>query len=440
MTVQAQVSEGITTSVVESGAVFSAEAQATATATATLMIGQAVTGTFTPEGGQVLSFDERIRVLAPAGAVTQTTVVTMVSAPVRELGLPGQRGVHFSLSPDMHFAVSVTMIVSLTSCPESIYPEFIHQTDAERDLWELLPSDYDLDTQVLTALRGSFSDYGVDGVGGLTDTPLSHLLTNLPDVSAFSGAATYAYPIELPAGRNGLMPKVSLSYNSGGLNGLLGTVQSGPVGVGWSLGGSMQIVRRIESYYRDSTDQVMWGYRNRFTLVMNGASYKLVGPPEKLPNNGGCRYYAEDAPRLLVVRYTDDGDNDQLCGYGTQGAPTATGQESKEYWIVTGAGGTSYRFGYNADSEQITAMKSYGPDECDQLTQDCESVHPYKNFRGGYAGEAINKVASRWSVDRVRDLHGNTMTYTYFETPRTIPGQLTFDREQQLLRIRYTGN
>ncbi|MCP3976542.1 MAG: DUF11 domain-containing protein, partial [bacterium] len=121
VTVQAQVSEGITTSVVESGAVFSAEAQATAAATATLMIGQAVTGTFTPEGGQVLSFDERIRVVAPAGAVTQTTVVTMVSAPVRELGLPGQRGVHFSLSPDMHFAVSVTMIVSLTSCPESIY-------------------------------------------------------------------------------------------------------------------------------------------------------------------------------------------------------------------------------------------------------------------------------------------------------------------------------
>jgi RHS repeat-associated protein len=48
-----------------------------------------------------------------------------------------------------------------------------------------------------------------------------------PDSIANSGAARLSYPIAVPPGRKNMAPKLSLEYNSGGRNGI--------VGVGWSL-------------------------------------------------------------------------------------------------------------------------------------------------------------------------------------------------------------
>ena len=57
----------------------------------------------------------------------------------------------------------------------------------------------------------------------------------VPDL--FSGAATYSYPIQTPAGRNGLQPNVVLSYNGRRIDMLkeMENEEGGPVALGWSL-------------------------------------------------------------------------------------------------------------------------------------------------------------------------------------------------------------
>nr|WP_244623600.1 RHS repeat-associated core domain-containing protein [Shewanella salipaludis] len=57
------------------------------------------------------------------------------------------------------------------------------------------------------------------------------------------GQASYQIPIDLPPGRNGVQPTVSLSYNSQGGNGI--------VGVGWALNAGSAISRCAATYAQD---------------------------------------------------------------------------------------------------------------------------------------------------------------------------------------------
>ena len=68
----------------------------------------------------------------------------------------------------------------------------------------------------------------VDATTGLGSTPGAFAVNS-------DGAATYSVPLNLPAGRMALQPALSLSYNSGAGNSL--------VGVGFSLAGLSAISR-----------------------------------------------------------------------------------------------------------------------------------------------------------------------------------------------------
>lgn len=59
-----------------------------------------------------------------------------------------------------------------------------------------------------------------------------------------NGAASYLVPIELPAGTNGVVPSINLSYNSQGNKGILG--------LGWSINGLSSISRSLKTLYLDS--------------------------------------------------------------------------------------------------------------------------------------------------------------------------------------------
>src|SRR3569833_579477 len=63
-------------------------------------------------------------------------------------------------------------------------------------------------------------------VNGFASIPLQQAIYT-PTTDLFSGSFQYSVPIETPSGRNGIEPKLSLNYDSGGV--------ASWVGAGWNL-------------------------------------------------------------------------------------------------------------------------------------------------------------------------------------------------------------
>ena len=81
------------------------------------------------------------------------------------------------------------------------------------------------------------------------------------DVSAYSGAFSYSYPIKVPEGRGDVYPKLTLGYTSTGGNGWIGR--------GWAIAlGSIQRSTKfgVPDYDDDDT----------FVLNFVGAAFTLV--------------------------------------------------------------------------------------------------------------------------------------------------------------------
>lgn len=428
VTLQGRVVEGAEMRVAENGATFTAQPVAQeprpavmAVTTATLLIGEAVTGTLTPAGGELTSPHGRVHLAAPAGAVTQTTAVRLSDHPLPEwdprevrwlalfdvqaLGEAGQA--LQDGSGHTRFLQSLTATLNLSGTVEWMDAYLLHCADATCQAQEHVTATYDPATEMLTATLQTFSGHGAAGRNPFPDDGSYFLFQGWPGADLYSGGVSYGIPIAAPAGPGGLGPNLSLNYSSRSVDGTLGVVQSPSVGVGWSIGGIAQITRKTEIYVKKAKpeDDTIWTFKNHFTLMIGGTSYRLYWGAA---TGTGCRYHTEEHSGLRVMRYNE------RCGYhSAYGAPPGSSNNTKteEYWVVTTPEGTQYRFGYRADSELIMKMKKYDPSEC--------SLHNcawhYRGRFGGYAGKWPNRVASRWSVDRVEDVHGNLMTYRYVE-------------------------
>ncbi|MBL1128411.1 MAG: hypothetical protein HND44_07905 [Chloroflexi bacterium] len=203
-----------------------------------------------------------------------------------------------------------------------------------------------------------------------------------PTVSAFSGAVTYNYPLELPPGRRGLQPAVSLSYSSRGLDGRIRDGESGPLGDGWSLGG-ISVVRvgvTMDSFY--GVPRTV--HPDKFRLVFNGTGHELFpAAGANTTTDATVRYAVKDAPGYYLER------NYSASTPNTDGI----------YWILITPDGTRYRLGYFADAEEWQHVGWSGNMSI--------AGHP-GHTPGGYAYSAI-----AWHVDTVTDAFGNQMTYHY---------------------------
>ncbi|NOZ33948.1 MAG: hypothetical protein GXO80_01440 [Chlorobi bacterium] len=101
------------------------------------------------------------------------------------------------------------------------------------------------------------TDYGDTQTPFSTDLPVGSLPGSV-NVSP-SGAATYAIPIALPPGTAGMMPGLSIVYNSQSGDGMLGR--------GWTIGGFSAITRVPTTYYHDGyIDGVDFDDNDRFAL------------------------------------------------------------------------------------------------------------------------------------------------------------------------------
>ena len=204
----------------------------------------------------------------------------------------------------------------------------------------------------------------------IKDTPA---VTEIEDLSAdqsfsvslFDGAFTYSYPIIVSPGANGLQPSLSISYNHQRDD------KSSIVGTGWFL--SENYIQRDINYTRTNKSD------DEFLLILNGESHKLRY------NSSDLRYHTEVESYLFIKNFTG--------GNNTYGP----------YWFVKKKDGTTYRFGYNNDSEQLSNQENY---------------------------------TTRWYLDLINDTFDNKIFYFYKEDPSasdigvTYPYKITYNNDK----------
>ncbi|MEW6093469.1 MAG: LamG-like jellyroll fold domain-containing protein [Chloroflexota bacterium] len=334
----------------------------------------------------------------------------------QRLALTDESGDEFAAP--VFLEVNFDQVACLEAVPAGQEP-FIATYYEEYDVWVKLPIinvDYAANAALVQTTH--FSTWGAGLGASLPQNGTGALLFDQPYTSLFTGAAQYSIPVWTPPGRAGLSPNVALSYSSGTVNGVLGDVQAPWVGVGWNID-SAEIVRKI------TTSTSGYGYQNSFALTLNGALYEFIRD-EFQPE----RYYVKQNAFLYIELHNYALRNEQDAA--NQSPNNLTG----EWWEVVMTDGTRYRFGWNADSEQLALMYGYsctlGGDNC------ITPSGPYAS--SGYAGKATNLVARRWRVDRVTDVHGNYIAYTYTESQPPAASQVPpYDRSSYLATISYTG-
>ena len=191
-----------------------------------------------------------------------------------------------------------------------------------------------------------------------------------PGVNEFTGRATYQHSFQVPPGRNGTQPDVSLSYSSASLSGAIRQVSLGSVATGWSL--SDISITRTGSRPEASN----WIHPNSFRLTVNGVGGRLRGVGTE---NGVSVYRVEDQPQLKVYNYGGRSWHDQLNG--------------NSYWIVMDGSGLTYRLGYSDDAMSV---------------QDAQPL-----------GGEVRREIIAWHVDTATDAFGNQINYNYIRPERS---------------------
>ncbi|MET9777481.1 polymorphic toxin-type HINT domain-containing protein [Streptomyces sp. NPDC006367] len=256
------------------------------------------------------------------------------------------------------------------------------------------------------------------GAGDYSATQLS--ASSSWEAGGNSGAFTWSYGFTMPPAAAGPVPPLSLSYDSGSVDGRTATTnnQTTTVGEGFTLTESY-IERSYGSCDDDGHDDVFdqcWKYDNA-RIVLNGKSTRLV----KDDTSGIWRLADDDASKVTRSTGADNGD------------------DNGEYWTVVTGDGTKYVFGLN---------KLAGAD--DQRTNSTWTVPVFGDDSGepGYsAGDAFADRALtqawRWNLDYVEDTRGNASTYwyvkesNYYKKNKATKADTAYDRGGYLDRIEY---
>ena len=181
------------------------------------------------------------------------------------------------------------------------------------------------------------------------------------------GAATYSIPIEVVPGTQGMQPALNIAYNSAGGTGILGAQ--------CFLAGLSSISRTGQTnFHDDNITPISLKYNDRFSIDGN----RLVNSDTSLYGHNGTEYYKEFHDYSKIVSYG-------TAGYGPQ------------YFKVFTDNGQVLEYGNSTDSRQTL----------------------------GNGSTVLN-----WLLNKVTDLNGNYMTYTYGRSGNEI----------WINRIDYTGN
>ncbi|KID58107.1 hypothetical protein JF50_05100 [Pseudoalteromonas luteoviolacea] len=165
------------------------------------------------------------------------------------------------------------------------------------------------------------------------------------------GAFTYQLPLHVAPGRNGMQPKLTLSYSS----------QSGigNAGMGWSLSGTEGVARCSTNYSIDGYQKNVTYHNDK--LCLNGSRLILTSGQY---GEVGAIYQPERAPNILIEQF----------GGGVN--------SNSAYFVLTDSNGNEKRFGEVVNAREI------------------------------HTGQA---APYQWLMNRTSDPFNNTIHYTYTE-------------------------
>jgi hypothetical protein len=106
-----------------------------------------------------------------------------------------------------------------------------------------------------------------------------------------SGAVNYTIPIKIPAGTNGMIPSISVNYNSQAGNGLLGQ--------GWNLSGMSMITRAGKDFYHDGKVSPVT-YTNDDVFMLDGSR---LSPITGANGANGTTYRTEIESYATITSY-----------------------------------------------------------------------------------------------------------------------------------------
>ncbi|MFJ4964309.1 polymorphic toxin-type HINT domain-containing protein [Streptomyces sp. NPDC088729] len=260
------------------------------------------------------------------------------------------------------------------------------------------------------------------GSGDFKATPLAASASW--QAGSASGAFSWSYPLATPPAAAGPSPSLSLTYDSGSIDGRTANTnnQGSLVGEGFDLTSSY-IERKYGPCEDDGhTDKfdLCWKYDNA-ALVLNGKATELV----KDDTTGNWHLKDDDASK--VTRHT-----------GAANAE-ADGGGNGEYWTVVTGDGTTHNFGLDklpgAGSQRTNSVWTapvFGDD----------SGEPGYT-KGSEFKSRSETQAWRWNLDLTQDVHGNAATYWYKKETNNYAknGDKTnlaaYDRGGYLEEIRY---
>jgi len=191
-------------------------------------------------GGEAVGMNGQVRVRFPAGAVSEAVRVKIEAPSAEALPVASLSGAPFEIT-----AISKNKWQQVSTFSEPIEIEVsyiegmwdgseedlrVYWYDPETMEWKLpLDQSVDPEVNIITVYTDHFTVFDTYNSNWQSaQTPTMNFFQH----SAFTGAATFAMPIKVPAGPGGFQPDVSLSYNSQVVDSVSSESQASWIGMG----------------------------------------------------------------------------------------------------------------------------------------------------------------------------------------------------------------
>ncbi len=331
---------------------------------------------------------DKVRLKADSGAVSKTTNVSITALRERDIpaldagmvnvtyGANGEAGYRF-LPHGTQFKkdVVVEMAYDTTKIPNGYGTNDIRTYffNEQKHRWVAIPRDTVLLASHTTVSRTNhFSDY-INAIIKVPESPETqgYTPTSMKDVKAANpatginmiqppsansmGNANLSYPINIPAGRQGMQPQLGISYSSGGGNGWLG--------LGWDLSvPSITVDTRwgVPRYNKDKESETYTMGGEQLTPVAHRSSVLEDRTSDK-------QFYPRVEGSFSIIKRHGD-------------------KPSNYWWEVTDKSGVKYYYGASSVSKSVVS---------DAVLTDA------------------NGNIAHWALVEIRDLNDNFVKYNY---------------------------